>query len=288
MVVVWSGGVVAAPAFLGPIVGLWMYAPSPRYRREGAPTAIPYSGQKRWHMVLGLAFGIATTTWAFSGMLSMDPFPLVRGTPGEGEMAIGDIELAFTGHADVTRFAAKHPSEALRQLDPLGVRELELTSFDGEPVYMAVLAGGSTRIVPVHGEPRAEFDHRRIIEIVREAAMPAGLTELRVLDQYDAYYRDRHRRRPLPVVRARLNHADDPRVYISPATGRVVASYSSREWVRRWLYNGLHSFDFPWLYNHRPAWDIVVIAFMLGGNALGITSIVLAWRVVTRRAYPRR
>jgi hypothetical protein len=45
----------------------------------------------------------------------------------------------------------------------------------------------------------------------------------------------------------------------------------------------LHSLDFPWLYNHRPAWDIVVISFMVGGTALAVTSLILAWRVLGRK-----
>jgi hypothetical protein len=41
--------------------------------------------------------------------------------------------------------------------------------------------------------------------------------------------------------------------------------------------------NFPWLYNHRPAWDIVVIGFMLGGTALSVTSLVMAWQVLGRK-----
>ena len=52
--------------------------------------------------------------------------------------------------------------------------------------------------------------------------------------------------------------------------------------MNRWLYHGLHSLDFPWLYNYRPLWDIVVITFMVGGTALCVTSLVLAWRVLGR------
>src|SRR5207302_1982177 len=73
------------------------------------------------------------------------------------------------------------------------------------------------------------------------------------------------------------------RYYIDPKTARVVGSYSARNWMARWLYHGLHSVDFPWLYNYRPAWDIVVIVFMLGGTALCVTSFILAWRVVGRK-----
>ena len=282
-VVIWSSGVGTAVALLGIVVGVWMYSPSKRYRRAGAPTAIPYRGQKRWHMVLGLAFGVSSATWAFSGMLSMDPFTLVRGTPGRGELTGDAIEAALSGGVQMPAFAAKHPRDAITQLASLDVKELELTSFDGEPVYMAVLAGGDTRIVPVHGEPRTEFDHRRIIDVVTRAAQPAGLSDVRVIEQYDAYYRDRHRARPLPVILARVNDDDGTRVYIDPGVGRVVATYNSRQWVSRWVYHGLHSFDFPWLYNYRPAWDIVVIAFMLGGTTLGVTSLILAWRVLGRQ-----
>ena len=53
--------------------------------------------------------------------------------------------------------------------------------------------------------------------------------------------------------------------------------------MSRWLYHGLHSLDFPWLYNYRPLWDIVVITFMIGGTALCVTSLTLAWRVLGRK-----
>jgi hypothetical protein len=49
------------------------------------------------------------------------------------------------------------------------------------------------------------------------------------------------------------------------------------------LYTGLHSLNFPFLYNYRPLWDIVVIAFMVGGTALCVTSLVLAWRTLGRK-----
>ena len=54
--------------------------------------------------------------------------------------------------------------------------------------------------------------------------------------------------------------------------------------MSRWLYHGLHSLDFPWLYNYRPLWDIVVITFMVGGTALCVTSLILAWRVLGQEA----
>ena len=96
------------------------------------------------------------------------------------------------------------------------------------------------------------------------------------------YYLDRRRVRPLPVILAQLNDTDRTRYYVDPRTARVVGSYSGKGWTTRWLYHGLPSLDFPWLYNHRPAWDVVVIALLVAGTALSATSIVLAWRLVRR------
>jgi hypothetical protein len=70
---------------------------------------------------------------------------------------------------------------------------------------------------------------------------------------------------------------------LSTTLQAIVQTYNSSNWVNRWLYNGLHSLNFPWLYNYRPLWDIVVITLMLGGTALCVTSLVLAWRVLGRK-----
>src|SRR6202011_3394314 len=74
-VVISSSGIGTVGAVLGLLVGMSMYSPSRLYRHAGTATGIPYRGQKRWHMILGLIFGLGAATWAFSGMLSMDPLP---------------------------------------------------------------------------------------------------------------------------------------------------------------------------------------------------------------------
>jgi len=287
-IVIWSSGIGTFAAVLGVVIGVWMYSPSKRYRHAGAPTSIPYRGQKRLHTIFGLLFGLGAATWAFSGMLSMDPFPTQRtgGPAGGGGRRGGGpgIPQALRGRgSQPASFASKTPRQALAQVPDLKVKELELTSFAGQPVYLATLSRGDTRVIPLEGEPQIGFDRQRIIDVVTKAAESTGGAQVSVLEQYDRYYLDRRRQRPLPVVLAQLNDAEHTRYYIDPKTARVVGNYSSRNWVSRWLYHGLHSFDFPWLYNYRPLWDIVVITFMVGGTALCVTSLILAWRVLGRK-----
>jgi hypothetical protein len=275
--VIWSSGISSAAVLLGIVIAIWTYSPAKRYRLASVPTGIPYQGTKRWHMVLGLIFGVVAATWVFSGMLSMDPFPMRTSGPTAG------IPQALRDRLEITTFAVRDPREVLANAPGFAVKELEFVSFDGEPFYLATVGRSETRIFTVHGELQPAFDRQRIVAVVTKAAGQGGLAEARTLDEYDRYYLDRRRRRPLPVILVRLNDREQTRYYIDPRTARVVGTYSARDWMSRWLYHGLHSLDFPWLYNYRPLWDVVVITFMLGGTALSVTAVVLAWRVVGRK-----
>jgi hypothetical protein len=266
-VVTWSSGIGTIAAILGIVVGSWMSVSARR---------IPYRGQKRWHTIIGLIFGLGAATWAFSGMLSMDPLPALTVRPN------ASVTQALRGRLELAPFAAKHPAAAIVQLFGDQPKELELVVVAGEPVYLATLGQGRTRIVPMSGGPQNRFEPQRLIALAEQASQPHGLAGTALLDQYDRYYLSRTRQRPLPVLLVRVNDADQSRYYIDPKTARVVYSYSAKTWMSRWLYHGLHSLDFPWLYDYRPLWDIVVITFMLGGTALCVTSLILAWRVIGR------
>lgn len=301
-VVVWSSLIGTVASLIGLIIMAWMYSPRKRYRYGGSPTSVPYRNWKRWHAIAGTFFGVVTTTWAFSGLLSMGPFPLMdrvadlmvpseaspdggteAGTSRRWQAPRVDVALALRGSHELAleSYAAKPAAAAIRSVAGFEVKELEWTSFAGRAVYLATNGQGDTRVIPVEGGPHTGFAPDRVMQVIREAAGPS-LAELRVMDDYDAYYLDRLAERPLPVIYARLNDAAETRYYIDPRTARVAGQYNQRGCVTRWLYHGLHSLDFPWLYKYRPLWDIVVISLMLGGTALSATSLVLTWRVLAR------
>jgi len=280
-VVIWSSGIATFATLLGIIIGVWMYSPSKRYKYAGAPSSIPYAGWwKRWHMIVGLLAGAGAVTWAFSGMLSMEPFP--QREDSEEAQSAQRVLQALRGRAPLERFATRSPQAALAQLQGLRVKELEWVSIAGEPAYFATIGPGDTRIVPVEGAPFATLDGKILIEIVTEA-LKRPAASVRLMAAYDRYYLDRHRAAPLPVVVVELHDAAGSRYYLDPKSARIVGGYSATNFLDRWLYHGLHSMNFPWLYDYRPAWDIVVMAFMLGGTALSLTSLVLAWQVLGRK-----
>ncbi|HVZ19678.1 MAG TPA: PepSY domain-containing protein, partial [Vicinamibacterales bacterium] len=238
-VVIWSSGIASIAALIGLVIGVWMYSPSKPYQRGGAPTSIPYRGWKRWHMIVGLVAGAGAVTWAFSGMLSMEPFPQ-RDRPSDAAIGAQRVLQALRGRAPLGRFAAKDARAALRQLAGLRVKDLEFTSIAGEPAYFATLAGGDTRIVPVEGPPIAGLDSRALVDVLTQAFTAAGHARVSVVDRYDRYYLDRHHTAPLPVVLIEVDDAEHTRFYVDPKSARTVGGYSASNFLDRWLYHGLH------------------------------------------------
>ncbi|MEQ1947857.1 MAG: PepSY domain-containing protein [Bryobacteraceae bacterium] len=278
-IVIWTSGIGTIMSILGLIVGLSFYSPTQRYRHQGAPSTVPYTGQRRLHMILGLFFGLLTCTWAFSGMLSMEPFPSWSGRAPRRGGARTNIVQALRGEdAGVAAFAKLPLSDALSRMErSFAIKEVELATLVGEPVYI-VRNGSAARVVPVHGPIQSDVLQARVVTAVRDAVSPARLDHVQLLTEYDAYYLDRNKQKPLPVLRFELADEGRSRYYVDPATAELVGTYNSRGWVTRWLYHALHSIDLPWLYRYRPAWDIVVLVLMLGGTALCVTSVIIAWQ----------
>jgi hypothetical protein len=225
----------------------------------------PYRGWLRWHHFIGLAFGVVSFTWIFSGLLSLDPVDwhadtepttVQRTAFSGGPLNLGEVTLA--------RIAAQMPG---------GAKEVEVVPFRG---HARLLYDGKA----------AEPVDDRQIEAALAAAMP-GVQPADVvrLTDYDAYYYDRTRSLPLPVVRARYRDAPATWLYVDPNRGVVVRKEERSSRVNRWLYHGLHSLDFPGFYATRPLWDIVMIVLILGGIGSAVTAVIPAARRLWRHAH---
>lgn len=236
----------------------------------------PYAGILRWHHYAGLIFGVFTCTWIFSGLLSMDPWDWHPSTaPSRAQRdSVGGGPLALD------RVTLDQLKRALDVMSAIGPREAELTQFRGEPY----LAAGD-RLVSVHRPERgllARFDDGVIESAAREAMPGAAVVESAWLHDYDSYYYDRSRTLPLPVLRVKFADPNATWLYLDPSRGAIARREERLSRVNRWLYHGLHSLDFPFLYTRRPLWDVVMIVLSLGGLASAIISLVPAWRRVRR------
>ena len=87
-----------------------------------------------------------------------------------------------------------------------------------------------------------------------------------------------HIDRPLPILRVRFDDPLNTLFHIDPYTATVHNRIDDGRRWSRWLFAALHSWDLRGLIDNRPAWDVLMIVFSLGGFALCITGTVIAWR----------
>ena len=302
--VVWSSAVGCVMCISGLFWGLLRFSPFARFRLKRQLAMSPYAGWMKWHHYAGLIFGLITLTWTYSGLLSMEPFGWFEPTGRRGgrpQAAIAEpespaaisLERMQVAHAALS---SEFPVKALRLT---GVADRLYWAADRAPKEAEADRWRSPGLLPREATPRlarryvaalapadSVFDRfpRALMEDVGREQVDAPVEDAAWLDAYDGYYYDSAGALPLPVFRVRYQDEALTWVYVDPSRGGVVRRNESTTRMRRWLYQGLHSLDFPFLYYRRPLWDIVAIVLSIGGLALSVTTILPALRRLRRRA----
>ena len=279
-VVVWGSGLGCLLALLGLTLAV-------------TRSRTPYTGLLRWHYLAGAVFGAFTLTWAFSGLMSMDPWgwPTARGLQLDRDTFTG-------GPLDLSRFPAK-PSEAWKELGRgQDIKEVEFVRLQDDPYYLVQLTPatqGAEQAVPdqllvaadslsIREEP---FSVESLMSRLRQAIPDTPIADYQLLSEDDSYFYSRRGHLPretsFPILRVKFGDPDETWFYINSKRSELVATIHRQGRIHRWLYNGLHSLDFAFWYNNWT-WDIALIALSVGGLASSGAGLFLGFRRVRRRA----
>ena len=303
--IIWASGIGSLMCLGGLALGVWRLSLRRRYRLKGIPSHSPYAGFMKWHHYAGLLFGAVTLTWAFSGMLSLGPWDFLGNSPAprsleeaatggplslaalvpdalrEAREVIGEafvpkeLEfLQFRGHSYVMAYRPPEPREAHTWTNT-DIAAFQALEIDREHAIVSVLE-------PERGVFR-RFPDAAMSDVAHAALPGVAIADATWLDAYDAYYYDRDGHKPLPVLRVRYADPERTWLYLNPHHGTIAARNEAGSRWNRWLYQGLHSLDFPFMYYSRPLWDIVVIGLSVGGALVSATTIIPAVRRLRRR-----
>lgn len=281
LAIIWLSGIGTLTTLAGLALGIW----NARWRRPGLT---PYQKTwPRWHHQLGLGFGVLVFTWVGSGALSLNPFRWSPGSnPDQAE------QLAFAGGPLVpSRFVLPIETALARCNQQIAVKEVDFIQVAAIPFFVCKESPSVRRVVRADqlDAPAIAEIPKSIMESALARVAPELAGTLQKLSIYDAYHR--HSRQedppPLPVLLARAQDETGVWWYLDPASGTIVRRLGSAARVERWLYNGLHSLDFRWLYEREWLWRIVITTLCLVGLSLSVTGTGLAvhW---TRRRWRRR
>ncbi|UUC91750.1 PepSY domain-containing protein [Comamonas sp. C11] len=269
-----------AVAVTGTVVGVirWRFR---RPYRSGRRT--PYPGRAmRWHHVAGLLFALTTLAWIFSGLMSMNPWRLFdTGTPPLRMAAWQEGSLGVS-QGDAT-------AQAL--LDAAGgqVRELRWIRAAGRSEVLARTSTGAPQVLD--SASATSVAHQRDVLLARAARLiDAPVLRSEWLTAHDLYWYERAEHtmmgghdKPLPLLRVVFGDAAASWVHIDPQTGQVLGRMDRSQRVKRWLFAMLHSWDWLPLLQRRPLWDVLLLAFSLGGLMLSATGVLIGLRRLRRK-----
>jgi hypothetical protein len=237
--------------------------------------ASPFSGWLAWHHKIGLISGVIVLLWMFSGWLSMDHGRLFS-SPNPTAQKTADMRGVALSEA-----LAAIQLEDLYKTD--GAQEIEITALNKQTLVVAK-NGEESKLIPIG---LGQISDRRTLISSVELAISQAWPDNAVSDSYlvpanDTYGNLREGSLGAETLRLILDDADETWVHVDLTTGDLISVMDNSRRIYRWLFNGIHSLDFPGLANHRFTWSLLMLILMSTGLIFCITGIVLAYKKITQ------
>ena len=246
------------------IIGLYLGIAQFKRGKDGRHS--PYRGLFYWHHLAGLVFGVVALAFVVSGLVSMNPWGFLDSRAG-GE------RVRLEGPSP--RWSEVKASIAALQARSVMAINLSLAPYGGKVFWLATGGDGSVTRLDASGN-MAALGERDLVEAGGRVAGAAGVVSQDLMSDGDAYYVSAK----LPVYRVIVNDAESTRYYIDPTSGALLQRVDSNRRWHRWLFGAVHRLDFAAWIRVRPAWDVILIALMLGGFGVSATGVYLALRRV--------
>ncbi len=256
------------------VAGLWLGVIRWRGSTGGKLKSIasPFNGWLRAHHILGLFAGIFVLTWIFSGWLSMDHGRLFsKATPKPDQ---------------VEKFRSISIVQAVENIS------LEtLTSLDSFSEGEIFVMGGKIFVITRNAKEQKLFElidsnflssvkikESEVVNAVMEAWPNSKIQSTERPGESDAYGTLREGALPTNTLRVILADPLQTWVHVDMESGQIVSVMDRGRRQYRWLFNGLHSLDFPGLSNHRPAWDVLMLSLLGLGFVFCVTGVVIGMK----------
>jgi uncharacterized iron-regulated membrane protein len=286
----WLGLFATVATLTGLIIGWLRWRP----KFTGKPTYSQGRTQPyrefwfKWHFWSGLLGGSIALTWALSGFLDTNPGKIFSQTnPTKQELArysgkdLSDVMISWQPALPVLLAAGVEGADIV---------ELSWKRLADDTVLLANTRDGQRLPQAVDGTV-SKFSDSALLAAIKRVAGKTEVESQQLLTEYDSYYYPRHHQglveKPLPVVLVTLADESGTRFYLDPQDGKLISKLDRSGRAMRWLFNGLHYWDFGWLY-YRPIWDIWMLIWVSFGLVLGGSSLVIGWRRLKQTVTPKK
>jgi hypothetical protein len=260
----------------GIFLGVLRYINLKRLRRPGLS---PFRGLLRWHHSIGLFAGVLVFGGILTGWLGLDGIVFFSSDQP------GMQRIERLRGISLTDAAEAFPVSVLARLG--AAREINFTALAGRPLLFLRNQGAtSSQVVTTEPLSASVKTDTAVPDALLFSAVQRAWPSLRVLrvehvDSSDPYSL---RINPFPPTTRRIVLGDTTEtwVHMDAASGEVISIMDTSRRVRRWVVDGVHTFDYPLLNRAGPLWHVLLLMATSAGFLFSCTAVVLAFRRLRR------
>ncbi len=280
-VVAWVSGIGVLVSLSGLLAGIIRLR-----RRKNKRTLTGFTPYKKfwykWHHITGFVFGLFVFSFILSGLVSVSDIPNwmvpVHSKPSVRSLWKQELNLSEFPQqinlADVLKSEQNIRKVVWKRVMNQACLWVYSKDFNVPHVYRLTKKGFQLKATYSQLNLRAYLDQ----------LYPKHQKRIGLLQEYNAYYQQSEKKNhPLPVWQIDIKDQDHTSFYIHPSTGDLLSYYNSNTRWHRWLYRGLHTFDFPLLVNQEWLRKFILIFLSLGGTFVSVSGCVLGLRWMRRK-----
>ncbi|OUU80721.1 MAG: hypothetical protein CBC38_00730 [Gammaproteobacteria bacterium TMED78] len=222
------------------------------------------------HHISGLFLGVLLLCWIISGLLSINPFGVLEGRSFHQEYYLNSESGLSMGNI----------SMLIESLNDKGIPEKAVKIYASKvnnTPYAISISGNLEKdrldIVSLEKSDLAIEDLKIVGANLRD---DAGIIEQGWLSEGDSYYYSHHNDRPFPTYK--IEYSDGEIIYLNNLTAKINLIIDSNRKLYRWLFAGVHRFDFFKEVRKRPFWDIIMLSIQLSLLLFAFTGLILGFK----------
>ncbi|MPQ46189.1 hypothetical protein GCQ56_04120 [Marinifilum sp. N1E240] len=280
-VVAWISGIGVLVSITGLIAGILRLRR--RREKETLSELTPYKKfWYKWHHITGFVFGVFVFTFILSGLVSVSDIPQwmapVHSESSARSMWRQELQLREFPQQMNLADILKSEQDIRKVLWKTVMNKpcLWVYGNDFNVPHVYQLSANRFQLKATY----TEVDLKKYLDQISSKQQK----QISLLQEYDAYYQhSKKRNHPLPVWKIDFKDEDHTSLYIHPSTGDILSAYNTNTRWRRWLYSGLHTFDFPFLAKHEWLRKFILIFLSLGGTFVSVSGVVLGAKWIKKK-----
>lgn len=276
--VIWLSGIGCIMCLSGLVVGIYRSRKWRKAKKKGLLGFSPYKEKwYRWHHIVGMTFGVFAFTFVFSGMISLLDVPQWQWIISS-KTETNYPELWKEQANDINQFTLSIET-LLNNPNFPNIKSVQYQKFNNTPYYVIQQEYGKPIWIDASKpEPTQKIFTTKEIEDIATQKFDKLNYKTTIMTESDGYYRG-----STETVKFVFDDVDNSWFYVPLADPNSVRLLNKNERLGRWLYQGLHTFNFPvfegidWL---RKTLLIIVSIF---GTIISLTGVILGYRYFKRK-----